>query len=87
MNKPHFGSPDKYRGMLLFLSIKSYLCIMNTQRLLALAQLILPSEILSNFEVVGVDEDSSLIRIHLDESVKSEYKENPDIESKGSAMP
>ncbi|CAK7061797.1 MAG: hypothetical protein PARBB_02927 [Parabacteroides distasonis] len=56
---------------------------MNHQGLLALAQLILPSEILSNFEVVGVEEESSLIRIYLDESVKAEYKENPDIESKG----
>ena len=51
--------------------------------LLALAQLILPSEILSNFEVVRVEEEASLIRIYLDESVKAEYKENPEIESKG----
>ena len=49
--------------------------------LLALAQLILPSEILSNFEVVRVEE-ASLIRIYLDESVKADYKENPLIESK-----
>ena len=50
--------------------------------LLALAQLILPSEILSNFEVVRVEEEASLIRIYLDESVKADYKENPLIESK-----
>lgn len=56
---------------------------MNNQGLLALAQLMLPSEILSNFEVVRVENDSSLIRIYLDESVKSVYKENPAIESKG----
>ena len=56
---------------------------MNNQGLLALAQLILPSEIFSNFEVVRVEEDSSLIRIYLDESVKADYKENPLIESKG----
>ena len=62
---------------------KLYICTMNTQRLLALAQLILPSEILSNFEVVRVEEESSLIRIYLDESVRAEYKENPEIESKG----
>ena len=55
---------------------------MNNQGLLALAQLILPSEIFSNFEVVRVEE-SSLIRIYLDESVKADYKENPFIESKG----
>ena len=60
-----------------------YICTMNTQGLLALAQLILPSEILSNFEVVRVEEESSLIRIYLDESVRAEYKENPKIESKG----
>ena len=38
---------------------KLYICTMNTQGLLALAQLILPSEILSNFEVVRVEEESS----------------------------
>lgn len=36
---------------------------MNNQGLLALAQFILPSEILSNFEVVRVEEDMSLIVI------------------------
>ncbi len=56
---------------------------MKHQGLLTLAQLILPSEILSNFEVIGVEEESSLIRIYLDESVKTEHKENPNIESKG----
>ena len=56
---------------------------MNNQGLLALAQLILPSEILTNFEVVRVEEEASLIRIYLDESVKAEYKESPEIESKG----
>lgn len=56
---------------------------MNNQGLLSLAQLILPSEILSSFEVVRVEEESSLIRIYLDESVKVAYKDNPDIESKG----
>lgn len=48
-----------------------------------MAELILPSEILSNFEVVGVEQDPSLIRIHLDESVKADYTDNPNIESKG----
>ena len=77
------GSPDKSGGE-FFNSIENlYLCTMNNQGLLALAQLILPSEILSNFEVVRVEEEASLIRIYLDESVKAEYKENPEIESKG----
>ena len=56
---------------------------MKHQGLLALAELILPSEILSNFEVVRIEQEPSLIRIHLDESFKAEYKENPNIESKG----
>lgn len=63
--------------------VKLYLHTMNTQGLLSLAQLILPSEILSNFEVVRVEEEASLIRIYLDEVVKSEYKDNPNMESKG----
>ena len=80
---PNKGSPDKLGGR-RFDSIENlYLCAMNNQGLLALAQLILPSEILSNFEVVRVEEESSLIRIYLDESVKADYKENPEIESKG----
>lgn len=77
------GSPDIYRGKLFDSTENLYLCAMNNQGLLALAQLILPSEILSNFEVVRVVEEASLIRIYLDESVKAEYKENPEIESKG----
>lgn len=48
-----------------------------------MAQLILPPEILSNFEVVRVENAPSLIRIYLDESAKPEYIGNPDIESKG----
>lgn len=56
---------------------------MNNEGLLALAQLILPSEILLSFEVVRVEEEPSLIRIHLDEGVRSEYRENPNMESKG----
>ena len=82
-SKEDLGSPDKSGGE-FFNSIENlYLCTMNNQGLLALAQLILPSEILSNFEVVRVEEEASLIRIYLDESVKAEYKENPEIESKG----
>ena len=77
------GSPDKPGGRFFDSTKKIYLCTMNNQGLLALAQLILPSEILSNFEVVRVEEEASLIRIYLDESVKAEYKENPEIESKG----
>ena len=83
-NNKYFTAHPIYLGGKLFDSIENlYLCAMNNQGLLALAQLILPSEILTNFEVVRVEEEASLIRIYLDESVKVEYKENPEIESKG----
>ena len=49
------GSPDKSRGKLFDSTENLYLCAMNNQGLLALAQLILPSEILTNFEVVHVE--------------------------------
>ena len=77
------GSPDKPGGETPQTKRKVMHLHHDTQGLLALAQLILPSEILSNFEVVRVEEESSLIRIYLDESVRAEYKENPEIESKG----
>ncbi len=48
-----------------------------------MAQLILPAGILSNFEVVQVVEESSFVRIYLDELAKTEHQKNPDIESKG----
>lgn len=48
-----------------------------------MAQLILPSEILLNFEVTRVDEKASFIRIYLNEVAKAEYTDNPNIESKG----
>ena len=75
--------PIKQGERFLIFQKKLYLCAMNNQGLLALAQLILPSEILLNFEVVRVEEEASLIRIYLDESVKADYKENSLIESKG----
>ena len=81
--RSEIGSPDISRGKLFDSTENLYLCAMNNQGLLALAQLILPSEILINFEVVRVEEEASLIRIYLDESVKAEYKESPEIESKG----
>ncbi|ERI81522.1 hypothetical protein HMPREF1981_03147 [Bacteroides pyogenes F0041] len=55
---------------------------MEHQGLLSLAQLLLPSDTLLNFEVVRVEEDNSLIRIYLDE-IKDSYKKNSDLESKG----
>ena len=43
------------------------------------------------FSISAVDsairDTFKLIRIYLDESVRAEYKENPEIESKGAVMP
>ena len=60
---------------------------METQGLLALARLILPSEILDNFEVVKVEEKSDLISIFLDETAREPYTSDPDYESKGFCDP
>ena len=57
--------PINPRGRFFSSTENLYLCAMNNQGLLALAQLILPSEILTNFEVVRVEEKASLIRIYL----------------------
>ena len=77
------GSADKPEERYFDSTENQQPCTMSNQGLIALAQLILPSEILSNFEVVRVEEVSSLTRIYLDESAKADYKENPEIESKG----
>ena len=76
------GSADKPEERYFDSTENQQPCTMSNQGLIALAQLILPSEILSNFEVVRVEEVSSLTRIYLDESAKADYKENPEIESK-----
>lgn len=56
---------------------------MNTDGLISLAKLVLPAEIIDNFEVAGVKEEESLLTIYLDESAREEYAGNPDYESKG----
>ena len=62
---------------------KNNIFVLWKKGLLTLAQLILPSEIILNFKVVKVDEQSDFIRIHLDEIIKESYKSNHNIESKG----
>ena len=49
----------------------------------SLAKLILPKEIISNFEVTNIEESATTIRIFLDESIISKYKNNPVYEAKG----
>ena len=60
---------------------KLYLCSMDLIR--KMASLMLPSSMLEYFEVVKVEESATLIEISLDELYPVEYKNAPNIESKG----
>ena len=60
---------------------KLYLCSMDLIR--KMASLMLPSSMLEYFEVVKVEESATLIEISLDELYPVEYKNDPNIESKG----
>lgn len=60
---------------------------MNDSTLLSLVRLMLPSNILSRFTVVKVENTSVTISIHLDEIAPDEYRNNPNIESKGFLSP
>ena len=47
----------------------------------------LPSEMLDYFDVVKIEQSSTLIELSLDEIYPSCYRDNPDIESKGFMAP
>ena len=79
------GSAEKYWGCFLFHSIL-YLCIMNM--LEQLARIVLPKEILDNFDIVKIETDESDIdamsmTIHLDERMNAYLQKSEDYESKG----
>lgn len=79
------GAAEKYWGCFLFHSIL-YLCIMNM--LEQLARLVLPKEILDNFDIVKIETDESDIdamsmTIHLDERMNAYLQKSEDYESKG----
>ena len=79
------GSVEKYWGFFLFHSIL-YLCIMNM--LEQLARLVLPKEILDNFDIVKIETDESDIdsmsmTIYLDERMNAYLQKSEDYESKG----
>lgn len=81
----YLGSAEKYWGCFLFHSIL-YLCIMNM--LEQLARLVLPKEILDNFDIVKIETDESDIdamsmTIHLDERMNAYLQKSEDYESKG----
>ena len=85
LNQVIMGSVEKYWGFFLFHSIL-YLCIMNM--LEQLARLVLPKEILDNFDIVKIETDESNIdsmsmTIHLDERMNAYLQKSEDYESKG----
>lgn len=60
---------------------------MNTQGLLLLAQVVLPTDILTKFAIVKVESNDKEIRIYLEEIADKEFLENIHIESKGFTDP
>ena len=56
---------------------------METHQLELLAQVVLPSEILKYFSVVGVEQTQTEIHIHLDELMNAELSKDFHFESKG----
>lgn len=60
---------------------------MDTQGLLLLAQVVLPTDILTKFSIVKVESNDNAIRIYLDELADKEFLENTHIESKGFTDP
>lgn len=56
---------------------------METNQLEVLAHIVLPSEILNYFSVVGIKQTSTEIHIHLDELMNPELSGNVHFESKG----
>ena len=60
---------------------------MDTNGLLLLAQVVLPTDILNKFTITKVESDNSDIRIYLDEIADDTLVANPDIESKGFTEP
>ena len=59
------------------------LCFMETNQLEVLAQIVLPSEILTYFSVSSVEQTSTEIHIHLDEQMNPELSHDIHFESKG----
>lgn len=76
----------KVLGIFFLFHIILYLCIMNI--LEQLARLVLPKEILDNFDIVKIETDESNIdsmsmTIHLDERMNAYLQKSEDYESKG----
>lgn len=65
------------------MELKFDLCPMETTQLQLLAPIVLPSEILKYFTVVGVEQTPTEIHIHLDEQMTPELSDDVHFESKG----
>ena len=80
------GLSGKVLGMFFLFHSILYLCIMNM--LEQLARLVLPKEILDNFDIVKIETDESNIdsmsmTIHLDERMNAYLQKSEEYESKG----
>lgn len=60
---------------------------MNESVLYNLARLVLPSEVLDYFDVIGVDSSETEMHIHLDEKMNEELRDDINFESKGFTSP
>ena len=81
-----FGLSGKVLGMFFLFHSILYLCIMNM--LEQLARIVLPKEILDNFDIVKIETDESDIdsmsmTIYLDERMNAYLQKSEDYESKG----
>ena len=60
---------------------------METNQLYALAQVVLPSEVLNYFDVVNIESNPTEIYIHLDEKMRESLSHDVHFESKGFLSP
>ena len=86
IDKPLYGLSGKVLGMFFLFHSILYLCIMNM--LEQLARIVLPKEILDNFDIVKIETDESDIdsmsmTIYLDERMNAYLQKSEDYESKG----
>ena len=56
---------------------------MKDSTLLTLAQVVLPSEVLDNFEIINLESSETEIHIHLDEKMYDALRSDVHFESKG----
>ena len=70
-------TPNDYRVS------RDYFCNMTEAALISLAQIVLPSEVLSSFDITKVESTDTEINIHLDEKMYDTLRNDVHFESKG----